>query len=198
MGLGDSLKGGEEKVEEVRLGLLGFRREVDGLKSKVGERREEIEALIQERRAITQEERIGRNLLEVETKLSELEESLGLQAGPAVGDDSLGLDFSESEESDTDDAGYSVLLARLARRTQRFLYLRKVVNKVGTDHPFISKQEGRFQKVRQTLLLDLNNALAQTRGISGVEDRTLKLLSLYREIGEASEALRIIKRPSKR
>ena len=200
LGLGDSLKGGEEKVEEIRLGLLGFRREVDALKTKVDVRREEIETLIQERRDIAQRERVGRNLLEVDSKLSELEESLELQQanGNGANQEILDLDFSESEESETDDAGHTIPISRLSRRTQQYLYLRKLVKKVGTSHPFIVKQDGRFQKVRQTLLLDLNDALLQVRGSYGGEDRTLRLLTLYRDIGESGEALKTVKRPNQR
>ena len=163
-------------------------------------RREEIETLIQERREIAQRERVGRNLLEVDTKLSELEESLELQqaSGNGVTQESLDLDFSESEESETDDAGHAVPISRLSRRAQQYLYLRKLVKKAGMSHPFIVKQEGRFQKVRQILLLDLNNALLQVRGSYGGEDQTLRLLSLYREMGESAEALKTIKRPNQR
>ena len=200
LGLGDTLKGGEEKVEEVRLGILGFQREVDTLRKKVEVRRQEIEALVQERREITRKERLGRNLLEVETKLVELEEGLEVQTnGYTAGADSSGLDFSGSEEdSDEEEAPDGVLLSRLSRRTQQYLYLRKLVNKVGASLPFLLKQETRFRKVRQTLLLDLNNALAQARSSGGTEDSILKLLSLYRDIGEPAEALRVIKRSNKR
>ena len=199
LGLGDSLKGGEEKVEEVRLGLLGFRREVDALKLKVEGRREDIEGLVQERREIAAKERVGRNLLDVDTKLGELEESLELRTdwqGPKK--ENLELNFSESEESEMDDASHTIALSRLSRRIQQYLYLRKLVKKIGPGHPFIVKQEGRFQKVRQTLLLDLSNALLQVKGSSGSEDRTLALLSLYRDIGESAEALKILKKPNQR
>ena len=200
LGLGDSLKDGEEKVEEVRVGLLGFRREIDGLKSKVEARKGEIEGLVQERKKLMREEQTGRNLLEVDAKLLELEESLQLQTnGYSTRQESLDLDFSESEdESETDDAGQSVPLARLTRRIQQFLYVQKLVQKIGPEHPFLASQEGRSQKIRQILVLDLNNALQQARAIGGNNDRLLKLLLLYKDLGAPAEALKTLKRPSVR
>ncbi|KAI1580492.1 COG2 multi-domain protein [Pyrenophora tritici-repentis] len=52
LNLGNSLHGGEEKVEEVRVGLLGFRKEVDGLMEVVGSREEEVKELLDERRDV--------------------------------------------------------------------------------------------------------------------------------------------------
>ena len=46
LSLGSSLRGGEDKIEEVRLGLLGFRRDVEGLRDMVEERRKEVEGLL--------------------------------------------------------------------------------------------------------------------------------------------------------
>lgn len=196
LGLGDTLKGGEEKVEEVRLGLLGFRREVDSLKGKVEIRRQEIERLLRERRKITKDERVGKSLLEADAKLLELEEGLGLRANRyAAADGSLNFDCSESEEeSDADQASHTVLISRLSRRVHQYLYLRKLISKIGPNHPFLSRQEGRVTKVRQTLLLDLNNALAQVRSLEGSGGQILRLLSLYREMGEAREALNMVRK----
>ena len=43
LSLGSDLKGGEEKVEDVRVGLLGFKRGVEDVRGKVRERRGEVE-----------------------------------------------------------------------------------------------------------------------------------------------------------
>ncbi|RMZ68104.1 hypothetical protein GMOD_00004289 [Pyrenophora seminiperda CCB06] len=62
LNLGNSLNGGEEKVEEVRVGLLGFRKEVDGLVDVVGSREEEVKKLLGERRDVRRKIETGRRL----------------------------------------------------------------------------------------------------------------------------------------
>ena len=191
------MKGGEERVEEVRLGLLGFRREVDGLKGKVAERREEVQGLIEQRRGIVRDMRIGRGLLEVDARLEELKESLriGAHGQGSKGAEDLGLDFSESEdESEEEDVSGNVIsVSKLKMRVQQYVYVRKLAAKIGLEHPFLLKQEDRALKIRHTLLLDLGSALAQCSNSAQASLRTLKILTLYRHMGESAEAVQTIK-----
>ena len=76
LSLGSSLRGGEDKVEEVRLALLGFRRDVDGLRGKVDGRRREVAALVDQRRKIRKEIQSGRRILMLDARLCELERNL--------------------------------------------------------------------------------------------------------------------------
>ena len=100
LSLGSSLKGGEEKIEEVRVGLLGFKRDVEGLKEKVKSRRLEVGNLVDERRRIRKEVQLGRSLLEVDQRLEELEERLMVASNGATGfeNGNEGFDFSESDD----------------------------------------------------------------------------------------------------
>lgn len=196
LGLGGSLKGGEERVEEVRLGLLEFQREVDGLKGKVAERREEVQSLIAQRRRFAKEMRIGKGLLEVDDKLEELEQSLriGAYGQSSKGGEDLSLDFSDSEDESEDDVlGNAMSVSKLRTRVQQYVYVRKLAAKIGLEHPFLQKQEERALKIRHTLLLDLGTALNQSRNNVHASGRTLKILALYREMGESVEALHAIK-----
>lgn len=43
IGLGSSVKGGEQRVEDLKMGLLGFRREVEGVVGMLVKAREEVE-----------------------------------------------------------------------------------------------------------------------------------------------------------
>jgi conserved oligomeric Golgi complex subunit 2 len=196
LGLGDSLKGGEEKVEEIRLGLLAFRREVDGLKKKVAGRHTEVASLIQERRGIAKEERLGRNLLEIDSRLMELEEGLDLANGKRLDAESLSLDFLDSDSDSDEDS--AVPLARLERRAQQYVQLRRLINKIGPSHPYILKQDTRLSKIRQILLLDLNSALQTLKeDRKSGQDKILKLLNMYQSLDESAEALKIIKTNAK-
>ena len=195
LGLGGSLRGGEEKVEEVRVSLLGFKREVDKLKDRVEGKRKEVEALLEERRGIARKVRTGRTLLEIDARLEELEERL------MVGSDGVGNktvdrdenDFSASESDDESDEGISgniIPLSRIRRRAQQFLYIKRLTSKIGSEHPFLMKQEERMMRIRQTILLDLSSALLQARGADEhSKNRTLKILGIYSDLGEPGDAV---------
>lgn len=191
LGLGDSLKGGEEKVEEVRLGLLAFKREIETLRHTVTLRHDEVAKLIEDRRGVVKAQRLGRNLLEVDAKLTYLEESLQL-INAAQKDWNLDIGSLDSEsDSDEDDA---INITRLVYKIQQFIQIMRIVSKIGISHPFLVKQESRISKIKQTLLLDLNNALRTLR-TSAIhpQDKILQLLTLYGELGEDGEALKIVK-----
>lgn len=185
LSLGSSLRGGDEKIEEVRLGLLGFKRDVEGMKSMVDQRRDEVTALIDQRRAIRRQMQIGRALLDLDQRLCGLEQSLMMttvngsqtdHAAPA-NDDEISDSGEDSDESHSGDMSTS----RLGRHTQQYLLARHIMNRVGPDHPFIVRQEVRMTKVKNTILLDMGNALKQA---GGQDTRYLmKLLAIYRDLG---------------
>ncbi|MCJ1413209.1 hypothetical protein MMC19_007313 [Ptychographa xylographoides] len=195
LGLGASLQGGEEKVEEVRVGLLGFKREIDTLKGKVEGRCKDVEELLSTRRAIAKETRSGRRLLEVDSRLTDLEDRLIVGSNEASrgnngqADDKVALSESD-DDSDEDSSGSAIPLSRLRRRAQQYIYILRLVDKIGSNHPFLTKQEERILKVRQTLLLDLSTALrGQNRSNDTGRGGVLKLLGIYGEMGESAEAL---------
>ena len=190
LSLGGSLKGGKERVEEVRVGLLGFRREVEGLRENVGKRRKEAVRLAEERKKVQQAQRLGRGLLEVETRLEELEASLGLG-----GEDTLALEFSDSEDEDDDEEGDQsglVSLGRLTKRVRHYIGVVRLRDKLGAEHPFLMSLRGRLNEARGTLLLDLATSLKQSRA-SEDKRQTLQILELYDKLGARAEAIKTIK-----
>jgi len=205
LSLGQSLKGGEEKVEEVRVGMLGFRRDVEGLRNKVMERKGEVGTLLQERTSTRNEIVLGRKLLEVDQRLEGLEARLLVHNvnGPSngersVAEDDTGLELTDSEdESDEDGVGNSMSTGRLRSHVQQYIYIRRLIEWTGADHPFLRKQEERLSRLRNTLLLDLSTALKQAKQAKGEDEsckaRLLKLMNIYREMGEERDALRVLK-----
>ncbi len=197
LSLGSSLKGGDEKVEEVRLGLLGFKREVEGLRSKVDGRRKEVEELVEERKRIRENVQMGRRLLEVERKIGDLEARLMLAStGPReaeVNDEGSVLSESD-EESDEEPESNGIGIVRLRRHMERYRYIKGLVERIGPQHPFLVKQEERVLRLKQTILLDLNNALKQAvAGGGDMRGDLLKLLGIYKQMGEANEAMQVLK-----
>ncbi|PSK36638.1 Conserved oligomeric Golgi complex subunit 2 [Elsinoe australis] len=182
MGVGMMLSGGEEKVEGVRVGVLGFGREVEGLRGVVNGRKEEVGRLLGERRRVRGEVAVGRRLLEVEERVGELERRLGIRATEE------GEEDEEEEEGEGEDDG----LGRLRGNVRLFGQMRGLMESVG-EHPFFEAQVRRIKMIRDALLLDLGAALRTARKDEGQKTTVLEVIRMYRDIGEAAEAVRVLK-----
>jgi hypothetical protein len=196
LNLGNSLHGGEEKVEEVRVGLLGFRKEVDGLNKVVKEREEEVGSLLKERRDVRIKIEFGRRLIEYDAMLRELEDDLDINtAGKEANGNAEDVSDSEEDEDedDEDDANYGVSIAKLRRHVMQFRLVQELKKSLG-DHPFITAQAPRIAKVRSTLLLDLSTALQQAKsnGKSG-SGRVMRVMKIYADMEEPGEAVKVLK-----
>ncbi|KAF2023121.1 hypothetical protein EK21DRAFT_119064 [Setomelanomma holmii] len=197
LNLGNSLQGGEEKVEEVRVGLLGFRKEVEGLKQVVAEREEEVGVLLQEKRAVRGKTEVGRRLVDYDAILRELEEDLDIHPAAKEANGTGEGDVSDSEEDDDedeeDDASYGVSIAKLRRHVEQYRLIQELEKIVG-EHPFVAAQAARMTKVRSTLLLDLSTALQQSKsaGVAG-SDRVMKVMKVYADMDESAEAVKVLK-----
>ncbi|KAG9235185.1 oligomeric golgi complex component, COG2-domain-containing protein [Amylocarpus encephaloides] len=200
LSLGSDLLGGEEKVEDVRVGLLGFKRGVEGVKTKVKERKLEVDGLLGEKKDVSKQISMCRKLLEVDARLEELEDKLMVSSLGRSANEGEHESWTDSEDEDEDDdlsldagvAGTSP--KKLQRLVTDCLHVERLINSVGEDHPFVAAQQSRMLRVRNTILLDLNTSLKQAT--SGGEDgklRLIKILGVYRAFGAESEALRILK-----
>ena len=78
LSLGDELKGGEERVEDIRVAVLGFRRAVEEVRGKVKEKRGEVGGLVRELGAVRGAVEWGRGVLELEGRVEGLEVKLNL------------------------------------------------------------------------------------------------------------------------
>lgn len=193
LSLGSSLQGGEEKVEEVRLGLLGFKRDVEELREAVDKKRKEFGPLLEEKKRIRAEIQLGRALLDVDERVRDLEERLMLlgSAGSAKEDDNAG--FSETDDDTEEDEG-GISTSTLKRHAHQLIYIQRLVKKIGPEHPFLVGQEERILRLRQTILLDLSNTLKQcSAGSDQQKGKIIKILGIYREMGDFEEALKVLK-----
>ncbi|THV51581.1 hypothetical protein BGAL_0106g00210 [Botrytis galanthina] len=202
LSLGSDLKGGEEKVEDVRVGLLGFKRGVEDVRGKVRERKLEVEGLLDEKKSVTKEIALGRKLLEVDSRLEELEDRLmvaSLGRSPNGLEDSWSEDEDEDEDEDQDDLAIDgVVNGTSTKKLQRFVLDYRNVEHlsitIGLDHPFIAAQQPRLLRLKNTIVLDLNNALKQALSLK-VEGRPrlVKIMGVYRDLGAGDEAVKILR-----
>jgi hypothetical protein len=181
--LGATLRGGDEKVEDIRVGLLGFQRDVAGLKSKLDTRREQVDVLLEEKKNVMKDAEKGRMLLEIAERLHDLEEQLGL-AKPTNGiangrsdDDHEASISDDSEDEEEDEAGIS---ARTKRRVEQYLIMKLLIGKHDPGHPFLKSQQNRVNEVKATLFLDLDTLSKQAQTEQGRQ----AFLQLRRTVGE--------------
>lgn len=208
LSLGPALDGGEEKVEEVKVGLLAFHRDVKAIRDSVDARRTEIESLLNEKKKLKQSTAIGKALLDVAERIEELEQRLLIsereRAAKEDGEESdEGSDtFFDSEEDEgedgdmADDTGAAIVsLRKLENHIQKYLYIESMVQRIGDQHPFFVNQEGRMSKIKSTLLLDLGTALNQAnRSGEKRDERMLVVTKLYGLIGEETDAVTALKK----
>ena len=192
--LGGSLKGGDEKVEEVRLGLLAFRRDVEGLQGKVEDKRMEVEALIAKRKTIRRDIQLGRTLLEIDQRLAELEKNLMLVlTTPADLKPGKVSDVSSDSGGESDEE-HGISLSKLRQHAQQYVYITRLMTRAGADHPFLSKRQEQVAKLRNTVLLDLSTALKHARRSEiANEGQIWKILEIYKSLGEIGEAVHLMK-----
>lgn len=192
LSLGASLKGGDERVEEVRVGLLGFRKEVANLKEGVVSREREVESLVKQREEVRRNIAVGQRLIAFEEGLRNLEEALVIEARTAPDSDS---DEEEDEDDDDDDDEEGVLGGLSIAKLKRHVLQYKIVQeqeKVLGEHPFVVAQAPRMAKVRSTLLLDLSTALRQAK-VAKASGSVLKIVKVYADMDEPGEAVKVLK-----
>ncbi|KAI0467918.1 oligomeric golgi complex component, COG2-domain-containing protein [Xylaria cf. heliscus] len=190
LGLGDELQGGEDRVEDVRVGLLGFRRAVEEVRARVRERGAEVAGLTGELDAVRGEIEAGRKMLELDDRIAALEGRL------AIG--SIGADSDESEDDDEDDedgdetVGSSA--AKLTQLADDYVAVDGLADEIGRDTPLVRRMEERMARCRNTLLLDLNAALKEARkaGVPG-RAKLLKLMGVYTTLDAQAEAVKALK-----
>ncbi|OJJ08021.1 hypothetical protein ASPVEDRAFT_34198 [Aspergillus versicolor CBS 583.65] len=207
LSLGTALQGGEEKVEQVRVGLLAFQRDVQSIRDKVEARQAEVEELLNEKRRLRANANIGRALLDFADRVEELEKRLmiGEQSPQANSTESSDTEseFLESEDEDEDETEDDergentaplVSLKRLEHHLQKYVYLTRLSSRIGDEHPFLLAQQQRMSKIRSALLLDLKKALEQAKQAGDKRDtKTLAVLRLYKLMEEDTSAVSALK-----
>lgn len=191
LSLGASLKGGDERVEEVRVGLLGFRKEVTSLKEGVESREGVVERLVKEREDVRRKIAVGRQLIGFEEGLRNLEEALVIDTQPTTPDSDSEEEDEDDDDDDEEDTLGGVSITRLSRHVLQYRVVQEQEKQL-KEHPFVVAQAPRMAKVRSTLLLDLSTALEQAKSASAVE-RVMKIMKVYVDMGESGEAVKVIK-----
>ena len=192
LSLGGDLKGGEEKVEGVRVGLLGFQREVEGIRKAVQDRARETGELLQEKKVLRKEIVLGRALLEVHERLEELEEKLGIKTREGEEDDEDDEDDEEDETSDLESSPYAGAAKRLRKQSEQYLLIVCQGSKIGPSHPFLVALQPRVDEVRKTLILDLSASLRQAKSSSD-RNAVLSLSQVFGALDAQSDALKVLK-----
>ncbi|KAL3957134.1 hypothetical protein ACCO45_007712 [Purpureocillium lilacinum] len=198
LSLGSELRGGDEKVEGIKVALLGFRRAVEDVKAKVASRRDETERLSGELGDVRSDIEQGRKMLEVSDRLSALEERLAVDSLPANGDAEWDSDDTDENDEDEDEHIQGLVGSSPARLLQSARECRQITllqQSLDPQHPFFIKLEERLTRCRNTLLLDLGNALKEARGAGARgQGRVMRYLEIYRMLDAQNEAVKALRK----
>ncbi|GKT58095.1 LOW QUALITY PROTEIN: oligomeric Golgi complex subunit 2 protein [Colletotrichum tofieldiae] len=201
LSLGNELRGGDERVENVRVAMLGFRRAVEEIKGRVRTRGEEVQGLSGELREVRKGIEAGRKMLELDERVAALEERLALASLPGKAsqdeeDDDWDTDDSAEEDEEENDAGGLVgnSPAKLAGFAQDFCIIEALADAIGREVQFVVKTEARMTRCRNTILLDLGTAMKEARkaGSKG-QARVVRYLGLYGLLDAQAEAIKALK-----
>ncbi|KAI5918823.1 COG complex component, COG2-domain-containing protein [Camillea tinctor] len=193
LSLGDELKGGEERVEDVRVALLGFRRAVEEIKGRVRDKGSEVASLNRELGGVRGDIETGRKMLELDERISALEERLAIgSTGPGSDDESEEEDDGADDELPDGIVGSSS--AKLTSLANDYVSVDELADEIGREAPFVRKMEERLIRCRNTILLDLSTALKEAKkaGIQG-QTKLLKLMSIYAVMDAQAEAVKTLK-----
>lgn len=199
LSLGSELKGGEDRVEDVRVALLGFHRAVEEIKGRVGERARDVGSLNRELGGVRTEIEVGRKMLELDERVEALEGRLAVGGGG--GGKATTSDESDEEEDDDDDDDSGIeegmvcsSAAKLAQLAKDYVAVDNLADAVGRDSPFVRKMEERVIRCRNTILLDLSTALKESKraGVTG-QRKLLKLMGIYTLMDAQTEAVKALK-----
>lgn len=217
LSLGNALQGGEEKTEEIRVGLLSFQRDVQAIREKVEGRQGEAERLLGEKKQLRKDANVGRMLLDVADRIEELEHRLmigegkhggrnfrqlsstglntrGNQPFPAELDESSDEESEETDEDEDTEGETAVPLKRLEHHIQKYVAVTKLSERIGVDHPFLVNQQPKMNRIRSAVLIDLKTALEQTKNAGEKRDtKMLAILRLYNLMGEDPSAVTALK-----
>ncbi|KAK0383689.1 hypothetical protein NLU13_9600 [Sarocladium strictum] len=198
LSLGDELRGGDDKVEDVRVALLGFRRAVEDVRGKVAEKKGEADKLSGELRSVRGSIEAGRQMIEVSERLAALEERLSPEGVlDANGDrtwDSDEEEDSEAEDDDTAQGWQGSSPAKLLTSAQQCAQITEMMDSLDLNHPFVLKLEERLERCRNTLLLDLGNAVVEAKKAgAGGHDRLFRYTGIYGIIDAHSEAVKALR-----
>ncbi|KAK9370127.1 oligomeric golgi complex component, COG2-domain-containing protein [Lipomyces kononenkoae] len=143
VGLGKSVGDGPAKISDMKLVVIAFRREVEGISSRLNSVIREMDELLQKKRALREKENLGRALIIYAQGLLELEIALHINSSSA--------NYVETEDI------YPSVVSRLKSLTSQYHSVRRVRTKLPMDHPFVVGQDSRLDKIRAELIAQLTS-----------------------------------------
>lgn len=193
LSLGSDLRGGEEKVEDLRVGMLGLKRGFEEVKSQVTTRRQKVDELLDEKKDIAKQINAGRKMLELDARMEELEEKLMMTSLDRTTQEDAFSDSEDEEDEFSEITPEDVRVKQLQRLVKDFRQMGQLSSSIG-ECSFVAAQAPRVDRIRNTLLLDLATELKKAKGSEdSTKARLVEILAIYREMGESAEAVKVVR-----
>jgi hypothetical protein len=193
LALGDSLRGGDERVAEARVGLLGFERGAREVREAVARRRADVARACADGARVRREVALGRELLAAAEKVELLEASLAATDTASETED----DDDDDHDDAVDGDALLVGLGRLRHLVVAYTLARQQIDRIRKEHPdipYTNVLDRKAAHIRNTLVLDLGAALRlHSRGGNRAQAGLMKVMKLYADMGESASAVEILK-----
>ncbi len=174
LSLGSTLSGGREKVEEVRVGLLGFQRELGLIRSKVDIRRDEVAKLLAQKGKLKQEIKLGRALVEIAERIESLEGQLvigetanqrsrngAVDTSPTIQTGYESFSEDSDDETSSADGETRLRMRKLERLVEHFMVAKLLMSRHDANQVFVVALQQRLCQIQNTLRLDIESAQKQ-------------------------------------
>lgn len=193
IGLGSSLSGGDGRVEDLKMGLWGFQRDVEGVAGRIEEVAKQVERELKARENIRADKILARILLALSQRLDELSSLLLLDGSTPADSASLLIDGEGGE--DVFGEGLTSI-GRLKRVVSGYRYvIQHLVPRVPVENSFLEAQLPRIEKIKSTLLLDLRSALKESK-LRDVE-KAIVVMGFYADLGAEGDAVKLLREMKK-
>lgn len=193
LSLGSDLRGGEEKIEDLRVGMLGLKRGFKEVKSQVTTRRQKVDELLDEKKDIAKQINAGRKMLELDARMEELEEKLMMTSLDHTTQEEAFSDSEDEEDEFSEVMSEDARVKQLRRLVKDYRQMGQLSLSIG-ECAFVTTQAPRVERIRNTLLLDLATELKKAKGSEdSTKARLVEILAIYREMGESAEAVKVLR-----
>ena len=183
-GLGDGI--GSESLEGVRVGLLGWEKEVRGLAGKVRVRRLEVEGAVDELREVRRQRSLAMKLVQLQSRIEDLELRLKIERlqGETGDDEDM---FSEEDEDIPGDGQEeneaASKLDSLTGLVEDYEELDSLTSDASiSSHPFAKLQRSRIRSIRESLVQRLEDSENASPKKTGYDSSLLDIRSLLARI----------------
>ena len=190
LSLGVGLRGGEEKMEGVRVAVLGLKRGLEETRAGVKARRDETARLCGELGDICSAKETARSMMQLADGVVQLESRLGTSSSGGGYYTDTDSDPEDRKDEYEEGRWIGVSSDKLKDVALDLVRLEDIAEKIGKHVPLVKSMCQRIDACRESLLLDVWTGLKEARqAAGGGKARLMDYLKIYNILGAQADAV---------